>query len=232
MSRLLWKCITSSMTPTIIWNDHSACYTLLNSLDISFKKYVEDHLPNNFCFLIIWIQVIKALQSDSLECFKTMKCKLENLKLQQYPGQNITNMLLDITYCCQSLTMDGIWDHQLCLSILSTFLLANGDEMYHHSLITMKDTLEDKLKKVRFMEHATGMTHLCSKGLTYADICDLAKTRYQESKGVGKWPPAAQGLQGPTFILYPSASKRASPTLTHETRAMTPATFVVKRGIG
>ena len=54
----------------------------------------------------------------------------------------------------------------------------------------MKATLEDQLKKVRFMEHATGTAHLHSKGLTYADIRDLAKTQYQESKDVGKWSPA------------------------------------------
>ena len=40
------------------------------------------------------------------------------------------------------------------------------------------------------MEHAAGMTHLHSKGLTYTDICNLAETQYQEAKGVGKWPPA------------------------------------------
>ena len=40
------------------------------------------------------------------------------------------------------------------------------------------------------MEHAAGMAHLLSKGLTYANICDLAETWYQEAKGVGKWPPA------------------------------------------
>ena len=45
----------------------------------------------------------------------------------------------------------------------------------------MKVTLKDELKKVRFMEHAVGMTHLCSKGLTYADICDVAETQYQEA---------------------------------------------------
>ena len=40
------------------------------------------------------------------------------------------------------------------------------------------------------MEHAAGMTHLCNKGLTYADICNPAKTWCQEAKAVGKWPPA------------------------------------------
>ena len=54
-------------------NNHSACYALLNSLDKTFKKYVKDCLPNEFCLPIVWMQVIKALQSDSLEHFKTMK---------------------------------------------------------------------------------------------------------------------------------------------------------------
>ena len=55
----------------------------------------------------------------------------------------------------------------------------------------MKVTLEDKLKFVRFMEHATGMTDLLDKGFTYADICDHAETQYQEAKGVAKWPASA-----------------------------------------
>ena len=171
-------------------NDHSASYALLDSLDISFKRYVKDHLPDDFCFPLVWMQVIKALQSDSLECFKTIKCELENIKPQQYPGQNVTDMSLDMTYHCQALTTAGVWDHQLCSSILSTFLLTNGDEMYCHSLIAMKASLEDELKKVRFMEHADGTTQIHRNRLTNAGICDLTETWYEEAKGVGKWPPA------------------------------------------
>ena len=54
-------------------NDCSACYALLDSLAKTFKKYIKDYLPNDFSFLLIWMQVIKALQSNSLECFKTLQ---------------------------------------------------------------------------------------------------------------------------------------------------------------
>ena len=137
--------------------------------------YVKSHLPDDFGFPFIWMQVIKALQSNSLKCFETMKCKLENIKLQQYPGQNVTDMSLDVTYNCQALTTAGVSDHQLYSSILSAFLLANGDEMYNHSLISMKATLEDKLKKVRFMEIATRTNHLSDKGLTMLTSVTLPK---------------------------------------------------------
>ena len=80
----------------IVLNDHSACYTLLDSLDVSFKRYVKDCLSDDFFYPIVWMQVIKALQSDSLKHSKTMKCELENLNLQQYTGQNVTDMLLDV----------------------------------------------------------------------------------------------------------------------------------------
>ena len=92
-----------------------------------------------------------------------MKFELENHKLQQYLGQNTADMSLGMTYHCQVLTTAGIWDNQLCLSILSAFLLANSDEMYWPSLITMKATLKDELVKVRFTEHAAGTAHLHSK---------------------------------------------------------------------
>ena len=84
--------------------------------------------------MTVWMQVIKALQSDSLKHFKTMKCELENIKPQQHPGQNIADMSLDMTYHCQALTTAGVWDHQLCSSILSAFLLTNGNELYCDSL--------------------------------------------------------------------------------------------------
>ena len=109
-------------------NDCSACHVLLDRLDISFKQDIENCLPNDFCLLIVWMQVIKALQSDSLECFKAMKCEFESIKPQQYPGQNIADMSLDMTYHCQALTTAGVWNHQLCSSIPSTFLLADGNE--------------------------------------------------------------------------------------------------------
>ena len=116
--------------------------------------------------------------------------RVRKLQASAYPRQNIADMSLDVTYHCQALPRAGVWDHQLCLSILSALLLANGIEIYCHSLITMKATLEDELKKVQFMEDAAGTTHLSDKGLTYTNICDLAKTWYQEAKSVGKWPPA------------------------------------------
>ena len=93
-------------------------------------------------------------------------------------------MSLDVTYHCEALTTADVWDHQLCSSILSMILLTDGDEMFCCSLITLKATLEDELKKARFMEHADGTTHLCSKGFTYTGICDLAETWYQEPKCV------------------------------------------------
>ena len=54
-------------------NDCGACYVLLDSLDATFKIFVEVHLPNDFCFQLIWMQVIKALHSNSMKHFKTMK---------------------------------------------------------------------------------------------------------------------------------------------------------------
>ena len=54
-------------------NSHQACYAHLDSLDATFKMYVKACLPNDFCFLLVWMQVIKALQRKLLNCFKTRK---------------------------------------------------------------------------------------------------------------------------------------------------------------
>ena len=59
------------MTPTIVPNDHSACYAAL----------------------------------------------------KQYPGQNVTDMSLDLTYHWQALTTAGVWDHCAWASFLPSSLL-------------------------------------------------------------------------------------------------------------
>ena len=53
-------------------NDHGASYALLDSLDTTFKTIMKACLPDDFCFPLIWMPVIKAL-SDLLGHFKTMK---------------------------------------------------------------------------------------------------------------------------------------------------------------
>ena len=206
---------------------------------MSFKHVLMHHLPGDFCLLIIRRQVIKVLLSDSLKCFKTMK--FEQHQATQYPGQKVTDTSLDVTHCCQALTTAGIWDHQLHSSILFAFLLTNGNELYCHSLITLKVTREDELKKARFMEHAAGITHLHSKGLSYADIVTLPELGTKKPK---VW---VSGLlphipRTPRHHLLPSpmpksmplsnASRRANPLLSCETREMTLATSVVRKNIG
>ena len=150
-------------------------------------------------------------------------------------------MLLDITYHCQALTTAGIWDHQLCSSIVLAFLLPDGDELYCHSLFSMKINLEDEFKKVRFMEHAAGMNHLCSKGLTYADMCDLAKTHYQEAKGVCMWPPVTHTKDSKALPSSFTQAKvhtivqcfqKGQSLPSHVTRPMTLVTFAERKDTG
>ena len=104
----------------------------------------------------------------------------------------------------------------------------------------MMVTLEDELKKVRIKEHAAGMTHLLSKGFIYADVCDLAKTQYQEAKGVGSgllhMPRTPRHRLSPSPTMKPTplsnAFRRASPPHGHMTRAMTLETFVERKDMG
>ena len=91
------------------------------------------------------------------------------------------------------------------------------------------------------MEHAAGVTHLCSKGLTYADICDLAETQYQEANSVGKWPPAKHTKDSnapPSSFTHNEAhslvqcSQKGQSTSQPHKKAMTLATFAVRRDNG
>ena len=150
-------------------------------------------------------------------------------------------MSLVVTYHCQALSTLGIWDHQLCSNILSAFFLANGDEMYHHSLTTMKSTLDDRLKKVRFIEHATGTTHFVTKDLpmlTFVTSPKLStkKPRVWVSGLLPHMPrtPSPHLLPSHRLKLTPisNAFRRISLLPRHATRAMTLVIFVERKDIG
>ena len=88
------------------------------------------------------------------------------------------------------------------------------------------------------MENTAGTTHLCDKGLTYANICDHAETQYQEVKGVGKWPPATHTLEclltSPKLTSTPLSNtfRRVSPLPSCATRATALVIFVERKDIG
>ena len=180
------------------------------------------------------MEVIKALQGDSLKQFKAMKYELENLKLQQYPGHNVTDMSLGVTYHCQARSTAGIRDHQLCSSMLSAFLLANSDEMYHHShsmnsrrLDSWSMLLETPKTAAKDLPMPTSVT-LLKLGTKNPRVWVSGLLPHMP------WTPRHDLCLQPKLKSMPlsSGSKKASPPLSCETRLMTLATFVAKKSIG
>ena len=91
------------------------------------------------------------------------------------------------------------------------------------------------------MEHAAGATHLQNKGLTYVDICDLTVSRYQEAKGVGKWPSVTHAKESKashsTFTqakvhAFVQCFQKVRPLPSHMARAVTLVIFVERKNIG
>ena len=73
-----------------------------------------------------------------------MKHKLENIKLQQYPGQNVTDMSLDMDYHWQALTTADISDHQLLNSSPVTSVIAP----IHASSVPSIHLSDDEYQKI------------------------------------------------------------------------------------
>ena len=112
--------------------------------------------------------------------------------------------------------------------------------MYHHSLITVKATLEDEVKKIRFMEYAAG-TSVTKDFPMPTSATSLTKTWHQETKGVGKWPPASHSKDSkalPSTFTQAEVHtlvqlfRRVKPRSSHVTRATTLATFVERKDGG
>ena len=91
--------------------DHSECFIVpamacLTALTHHSRGTLRLMSPMTFACPLHGCKSSKLCKVTCLN-FKTMKCELENLKLQQYQGQNIADMSLDVTYHCQALTTAG-----------------------------------------------------------------------------------------------------------------------------
>ena len=224
-------------------NDHASHLALVNCFDDALHLEIEEHLPNDPTFHILWMMFVQIVQSDSMGKFTQMTNEIKQQTTQMYAGQNIAEMALAISTCATALSTAGHYDLQLNGMILKTFLLADGNDEYRFELMKMQSQLTTASKQVRFMadKHAAS-AFLTNLGLGHTQLCALCEGKYREAVGDGIWPPTQRTprliLLGttplPSSMLLSNSLVRARGTVVppHVTNRKMSSITVVKLGIG
>ena len=171
-------------------NDHATHLALVDCFDNALHLEIEEHLPDNPTFHIVWMMLVQIIQSDLMGQFTQMTNEIKQQTPQMYASQNIAEMALAISTRTTALSTAGLYDLQLNGTILKAFLLADGNDEYWFELMMMQSQLTDALKQARFMadKHAAS-AFLTNLGLGHTQLCALAEGKYREAVGDGIWLP-------------------------------------------
>ena len=172
-------------------NDCATCLALVDCFDNALHLEIEERLPDDPTFHIVWMMLLQTIQSDSMGKFTQMKNEIKQQTPQIYASQNIAEMALTISTHATTLSTAGLYNLQLNGTILKAFLLTDGNDEYRFELMKTQSQLTDALKQVRFMadKHAAS-AFLTNLGLGHTQLCALAERKYREVVRDGIWPPA------------------------------------------
>ena len=121
------------------------------------KEKTDDTNP----FHIIWLQLIKTIQSTSIERFEDLKASIKHHHPSQYAGENLESLAVDFRKDARELTTAGQYDHNLTITMLKIFLLAGGpgNEDYRFPLRSTIQKLDQALLDIGYKEKSGGQAH-------------------------------------------------------------------------
>ncbi|KAI2506518.1 hypothetical protein MHU86_7928 [Fragilaria crotonensis] len=178
----------SSSVMTNVVRSHS-----LHRRDSEDSKLPADSSENGRRRLVhvVWLQLIKTIQSTSIERFEDLKAAIKARHPSQYAGENLEALAADYRKDARELTTAGQYDHNLTLTMLKTFLLAGGagNEDFRFSVRRSNDLIR------RFSTSDTRKVRRpCSHGrreIDVQDICRQAEDAYRTQFDRKEWPPAS-----------------------------------------
>ena len=174
-------------------NDRAAVTYLLSSLEPTLMSRITEKSEDSDPFFIVWLQLIKTVQSTSIERFEDLKMAIKRRHPSQYPGENLESLAADFRKDARELTTAGQYDHNLTLSMLKTFLLAGGagNEDFRFPLRATKQRLNQALLDIGYKEKSGAQAHMVAEKLTYQDICRQAEDVYRTQYDRKEWPPSS-----------------------------------------
>jgi hypothetical protein len=173
-------------------NDRAAVKFLLNSLDPDLTRKLHKRIEESDNFPVIWIQLLKLVQSTSIERFENLRTRIKSRSASNYLGEDIELLAVNFRRDALELATAGQYEHNLTLSMLKIFIAAGGanNGNYQFPLRLVKKDLNEALLAIPHMGRAEADKFMVKAGLTYKDICTVAKDKYRSQFDLDEWPPA------------------------------------------
>jgi hypothetical protein len=173
-------------------NDEDLLLAFLNSLDETLQDDINNRIMEDMIFVQVWMVFIKFMQLDSMEKYDKMKEEIKTrITPKMFPQQDISKMAVRFKKIAKELTAAGLYDQQLTMYMLDSFLTANGGQDYLHQLCNLRPKLSLAINTSRYKTAKEQQKHLEDEEVSFEHICDKADSLYIMEIERKVWPPAA-----------------------------------------
>jgi hypothetical protein len=145
-------------------NNEAAIEFVLGSLGPELKKSDCDDLEPSDSFTVVWILIIKNIQSTSIDMYQDMKNQIQVLKPAHNVGQNIQTLTRDFKHLAELPESAGQYKHTLTLVMLESLQTGGGDgnQAYTLPLLMLQMQLNEALLKIAFISNADAHKYLAT----------------------------------------------------------------------
>ena len=190
-------------------NDAAAQDYLLDSLDKTFRREVEDQSRDVASFPELFMIIVRIITDDSIEHWEIVKSEMRSLDPHNYAGHDITALTTDFAAKARSLTAAGLYDHTLTASLLTNLLKAEWPPTPKFSLLLLNKSVQDSVDHIRFLDRAAADQYMTTNKLLYTHVIEEANSKYWVSVKRGEWsaksthrdskaPPTSYGANNAT----------------------------------
>jgi hypothetical protein len=160
-------------------NDEDLLLAFINSLDETLQDDINNRITEDMIFAQVWMVFIKFMQLDSMEKYDKMKDEIKNkITPKMFPQQDISKMAVKLKKIAKELTAAGLYDQQLTMYMLDSFLTANGGQDFLHQLRNLRPKLSTAINASRYKTAKEQQKHLENEEVSFEHICDKADGLY------------------------------------------------------
>ena len=170
-------------------NNISARDFLLNSLEKSFRRQVQDQSREVSSFPELFMVVVNIVTHDSPQHWEQVKREMRSLLPQNYGGQDIMALTQNFAEKARPLIAAGLYDHTLTGKLLANIITADWPETPKFELMYISKNLTDAITEIRFLDRSVADAKMRKDKLWYTDIIESANTKYLVSLKDGEWAP-------------------------------------------
>ena len=159
-------------------NDASARDYLLDSLEKTFCRDVEDKSRDAKSFPELFMIIVRIITDDSIEHWEIIKREMRALVPHKYPGHDITLMTKE---CAQP-------DSMITASWLASPRISTWPETPKFAILLLNQRVQDAVDSIRFLDQSAADSYMATHKLLYTHVIEELNSKYLISLKQGEWP--------------------------------------------